>query len=69
MTSKLLMDTAQGGKSGTNGDSRMDIYILPCVKQIAGEKVLDNTGSPAWCCDDLEGWDEWSGGRLRRSLI
>ena len=25
------------------------IYTLLCVRQIAGEKLLYNTGSPAWC--------------------
>ena len=43
------MGTVDEGVSGTNGQSRIDIYTLPCVKQIAVEKALHNTGSPAWC--------------------
>ena len=31
-----------------NGESSIVIYILPCVKQIAGEKLFYNTGR-AWC--------------------
>ena len=34
------------GKSGTMEKAALT-YILVCVKQIAGEKVLYNTGSPA----------------------
>ena len=30
------------------GESSVNIYTLPCVKQIAGEKLLHNTGSPTW---------------------
>ena len=41
------MDTMRKGESGTNGESSIDIYIPPCAKQIAGEKLLHNTGSPA----------------------
>ena len=32
----------------TNGESRINIYTLPGIKQRAGEKLLCNTGSPAW---------------------
>ena len=42
------MDTVQEGESGTNGESTNNIYTLPCVKEIAGDKLLYNTGSPAW---------------------
>ena len=42
-----LVDTVGEGKSGMNRESSLDIYILPCVKEIAGEKLLYNTGSPA----------------------
>ena len=44
---KRLVDTVREGESRMNGESSIDIYILPCVKQIAGEKLLYNTGSPA----------------------
>ena len=44
-----LVDTVREEKSGTNGESRINnIYTLPCVKQIVNEKLLYNTGSPAW---------------------
>ena len=32
----------------TNGESRINIYTLSGIKQIAGENLLCNTGSPAW---------------------
>ena len=43
-----LMDTVREGEGGTNGESSIDIYTLPCVKQIAGRTLLCNTGSPTW---------------------
>ena len=43
-----LADTVREGKSGTNGESSIDAYREPCVKQIAGEKLLHNTGGSAW---------------------
>ena len=33
-------------KSGTNRESSIDKYMLLCAKQIAGEKLLYNTGNP-----------------------
>ena len=42
------MDIVGERKSGANGESSINLYILPCVKQTAGEKLLHNTGSPAW---------------------
>ena len=41
------MDAAGEGKSGTKGESSIDICTLPRVKQRAGEKLVCNTGSPA----------------------
>ena len=29
--------------------------------EIASGKLLHSTGSSAWCCDDLEGWDGGNG--------
>ena len=53
-----LVDTIREGKSGTNGESRIDIYTLSCVKQIANKKLLYNNREPSLVlCDDLEGWD------------
>ena len=43
------MDTVGEGEGGMNGESSIDIYTLPCVKQMAGEKLPINTGSPGWC--------------------
>ena len=43
-----LVDTVGEGKSGMNRESSLDIYILPCVKEIAGEKLLYNTGNQPW---------------------
>ena len=38
-----------GGESGTNREGSINIYTLSCLKWIAGEKLLYNTGSPVWC--------------------
>ena len=46
---KGLVDTVGEGKSRTEGESNIDIHTLPCVEWIAGEMLLHNTGSPAWC--------------------
>jgi len=43
-----LVDPVGEGESGTNGESSIDIYTLSCIKQISDEKLLYNTGSPAW---------------------
>ena len=43
------MDTVGEGEGGTNEGSSIDIHMLPCVRKTAGEKLLFNTGSPAWC--------------------
>ena len=64
-----LVDIVAEGKSGMNGESSIDIYTLPCVKQIAGEKLLYNTGSPALRSNDLEGWDGGRRGRLKSGGI
>ena len=56
-----LTDTVREGKSGTNGESSIDIYTLPCMTLIAGEKLQ------ALC--DLERWCSGWGGRLKREVI
>ena len=38
-----------GGVGGVNRESSIEIYTLPCVKQIASGKLLCNIGSSAWC--------------------
>ena len=52
---------------GMKGKIGIDIYTVPCVKQIAGRKLLYITGSSAQCSVDLErgtvGSEEvWEGG-------
>ena len=44
-----LVDMVGEGEGGTNGESGIDIYKLSCIKEIAGGKLLNNTGTPAWC--------------------
>ena len=43
------VDTMGEEESGTKGKSNIDLKTLPRVKQIAGEKLPHNTGSPAMC--------------------
>ena len=38
----------QGGEGGTKWEIRIDIYTLPCIKQIASGKLLYGTESSAW---------------------
>ena len=38
-----------GRRRGDDLESNTDIYTLPCIKQIASEKLLRSTGSSAWC--------------------
>lgn len=44
---KGLVDKGGEGESVTNGGSSIDMCTLLCVRWIAGEKLLYNTGSPA----------------------
>ena len=37
------------GEAGTNWESSIDVYTLPCVKQIASGKLLHSTGRSARC--------------------
>ena len=43
--------TAGKGEGGMDWESSIDIHTLPCVKQIANEKLLYNTGSSTWCSE------------------
>ena len=43
--------------------SGISMDTLSGRKWIEGEKLLQNTGSPAWCCDDLEAGREGGSGR------
>jgi len=40
---------AHNGTGGMNWEIGIDIYTLPYVKQIANGKLLQSTGSSAWC--------------------
>ena len=42
------MDTVGERESGTNGEGSSNIYILSSLEQIAGRKLVCNTGNPAW---------------------
>ena len=66
-----LADAVGQGESGTNAASSINIYILLCVRQTAGEKLLCSTRSPIWCSvmtwrDGMEGG---VGGCGRRGCI
>ena len=56
-----LVDIVGEGESSMNGESSIDKNTLPCVKQIANEKLLYNTGPSPGLCNYLEGWGraEW----------
>ena len=43
-----LVGTVGVGEDETNGESSINIGTLRCVKWVAGEKFLCNTGSPVW---------------------
>ena len=56
------------GRRGWKRESSTDTHRPSCVKQIASEKLLRSTGSPARHCDDLKGGME-AEGRLQRKKI
>ena len=41
--------TEEKGEGGMNLEIRIDVYTLPCVKQIANRKLLYSTGSSTLC--------------------
>ena len=43
-----LVDTVREAESGKNGEDNFNMCTLSYVKRSAGEKLLHNTGSPAW---------------------
>ena len=50
------MGTVGEGESGMNGESSMETYTLPYVKQIANGNLLYDVGSSNQVlCDNLEG--------------
>ena len=52
------------GEGGKNWEIGIDIYTLPCVKQIASGNMLYSTGSSARCSVFL-----WNGGWVRSLKI
>ena len=62
-------DTGREGEGGMNGKSSINMYTLSCVKQVAGGKLLYNTGGPAW--PSVMTWRDGRvrGGRLKREMI
>ena len=48
------LDMAGEGEGGTNGESSIDMYTLPCVKQRARGKPQCSTESPAWCSAETQ---------------
>ena len=53
-----------------NWEIGIDIYTLPCVKQIASGNLLYGAGrSASVLCDDLDGLDEGEGGRSKKKGI
>ena len=65
------MDPEEGERvNGTNWESSIDMYSLLCMKQTASGRLPCNAGSSAWwLCDDLGGWDQGVGGRLKKEEI
>ena len=60
---------ARGGLDGTNWEIRIDVYKLPCVKQIARRNLLYSTESSARYSDSLDGWNEELEVRTKRKGI
>ena len=58
------MDTVGEEEGGMKGESSMEPYTLPSVKQIASENLRYEAGSSSQVlCDNLDGWDGKGGGR------
>ena len=61
-----------GGKrgGGMSWETEIGIYTLPCVRQIANEKLLHNSGSPLGALRGRNGVEYGGeGGRLMRERI
>ena len=63
-----LVETLGEDEGRTNWECHIDVYMLPCIKEISSGKLLYNTGSSlgSVLCDDLEGWMQQERGRLKR---
>ena len=63
----MWVDMRWGEEEGTNWEIRIDMYTLPCVKQIVGGKLLYPRELSQVLCNDLRsgmrGWDRDSRGR------
>ena len=58
-----------GRKIAANGEGGIDMYVLPCVKQTAGEKLVYSMEAQLVPSDNPDGGDEGKGGRLKREVI
>ena len=67
----ILVDTVEEGEGGTKWESSIDIYTLPCVKQIASGKLLYGTRSSARCSvmTYRGGMGGWEGGSRWRGYM
>ena len=43
------VDATEEGEGGMNWEMRIDVYTLPCIKQIVSGKLLCSTRSSAQC--------------------
>ena len=63
-----LVHPAGEEEGGTNGESGIETYILPQIKQRASRNLLYDTGTPTWCSVTTRrggmGWQV--GGRFQR---
>ena len=48
-TENRLVDTGGEGEGGTTGESRLETYLLPYIKQIASGNLLYDSVSSDWC--------------------
>ena len=59
-----FVDTVREGEGGVKGESSMETYALPSVKQPAsGNLLYEAGGSNQVLCDNLDGLDAKGGGR------
>jgi len=69
-TQNGLADTVGKEEAGTNWESSIDIYMLPCVKHSQQEAAEEHRELSSALWDDLEGWDgsEVGGGLQREGM-
>ena len=62
----MAMGGGEERENGVNGESNMEAYTLPCVKQITNGNLLYDTGNSNWgSYNNQEGW-EGMGERSKR---